>query len=106
MGMFCYQCEQTMLGNACFAVGDCGKGATAASLQDLLLHAAKGISRAAHQARKLGAADREVDRFVVEALFSTATNVNFDPERLQSLIIQALAVEKEADSLYRSGSSA
>ncbi len=100
MGMFCYQCEQTMMGTGCFAVGECGKGATVASLQDLLLHAAKGISAHAHRARQLGASDREVDRFVVEALFATMTNVNFDPARLQSLIVRAMAVEHMADALY------
>jgi hydroxylamine reductase len=52
----------------------------------MLTHVAIGISTYAHLARELGAKDRDIDVFVVQALFSTVTNVNFDPERLLGLI--------------------
>ncbi|MHB1035551.1 MAG: hydroxylamine reductase [Pirellulales bacterium] len=98
--MFCYQCEQTFRGQGCQDQGVCGKDDTTAALQDLLLHAAKGISMYAHRARPLGAKDRQIDGFVVEALFTTVTNVNFDPERLQTLLSAAAEVRDQAKALY------
>jgi hydroxylamine reductase len=98
--MFCYQCEQTSKGAGCTAQGVCGKDAETAALQDLLVHAAKGVSMYAHRARELGAKDREIDVFVIEALFSTVTNVNFDPERLQKWLIKAAEIRNQARRLY------
>jgi len=98
--MFCYQCEQTFRMTGCTDTGVCGKDPQTATLQDLLVHAAKGISQYAHRARQLGALDRAVDHFVVEALFSTVTNVNFDPLRLEQILIHAAAVRDQARTLY------
>ena len=100
MTMFCYQCEQTARGSGCTTAGVCGKDADTAALQDLLVHTAKGIARYAHRARQLGASDRDVDVFVVEALFTTVTNVNFDPERIAALIRQAGQITERAKALY------
>jgi len=101
MSMFCYQCEQTAKGTGCRMAGVCGKDADTASLQDLLVHAAKGIAQYAHRAAALGARDREIDVFVVEALFTTITNVNFDPERLAGLIRRAATMKDRAERLYQ-----
>ncbi len=98
--MFCYQCEQTAKGSGCTVAGVCGKDATTATLQDLLVHATQGISMFAHRARELGAEDHEIDRFVLEALFTTITNVNFDPERLQGLLMKAGQLRDKAKGLY------
>ena len=98
--MFCYQCEQTFRGQSCVEIGVCGKDDTIATLQDLLVHALKGVSMYAHRARQAGAADPEIDAFVVEALFATLTNVNFDPERLASLIDRTAIVRDQARRLY------
>ncbi len=98
--MFCYQCEQTSKGEGCQTVGVCGKDATTAALEDLLIHAIKGVSMYAHRAHKLGAADAEIDAFTIQAVFATLTNVNFDPERLVELIHQAVAIRDRARSLY------
>jgi hydroxylamine reductase len=98
--MFCYQCEQTYRASGCVDIGVCGKDPQTAILQDLLVHATKGISQYAHRARQLGVLDRAVDRFLVEALFSTVTNVNFDPHRLQQLLLRAATFRDQARSLY------
>jgi hydroxylamine reductase len=98
--MFCYQCEQTYRSSGCVDTGVCGKDPQTASLQDLLVHAAKGISQYAHRARQLGAQDRVIDHFLVEALFSTVTNVNFDPLRLEQLLLRAAIVRDQARDLY------
>ena len=100
MDMFCYQCEQTAKGSGCTIQGVCGKSPEAAALQDLLIYALKGIANYAHRARQLGLEDHEIDVFVVEALFSTITNVNFDPQRLQTLLLRAAQLRDKARSLY------
>lgn len=106
MKMFCYQCEQASKGVGCSVHGVCGKDPETAALQDLLMHAVKGISMYAHRAGELDAADREVDLFVIESLFSTVTNVNFDPERLRKLLIEAANVRDRAKKMYEEACAA
>ena len=98
--MYCYQCEQTANGTGCTKFGVCGKGPASAGLQDLLAHAARGISMYAHRAAELGAADRRIDRGVIECLFATVTNVDFDPARLQVHLLDAAKLRDQARSLY------
>ncbi len=100
MDMFCYQCEQTSKGRGCDTKGVCGKDAKVAALQDLLIHAAKGISQYAHKARQLGAHEGAVDIFIVEALFAAGTNVNFDASRLESMLRRAATTKNRAKALY------
>jgi hydroxylamine reductase len=102
--MYCYQCEQSAAGTACTVRGACGKDETTAALQDLLVHASKGISMYAHRARQLGVIDREVDVFVIEALFTTLTNVDFDPNRMQSFLKTAGAIKDHAKAMYEAAS--
>ena len=104
--MFCYQCEQTSEGKGCTKYGVCGKDPATATLQDLLIYATKGISAFAHRARRFGARDREIDVFVVKALFSAVTNVNFDPQRLRDLLIRAAEVRDKAKTLYEEAAQA
>lgn len=98
--MYCYQCEQTAKGTGCTAFGVCGKSPEVADLQDLLIHITKGISMYAHRSRLLGSSDHELDVFVVEALFTTITNVNFDEERMESMLRRAAAMKDRARHLY------
>ena len=104
--MFCFQCEQTVDGKGCTQVGICGKDDDTATLQDLLVHALKGISMFAHRAAKLGAHCAAVDEFVVEALFATLTNVNFDPVSVSALIKQAASMRDRARQLYLDAAAA
>jgi len=100
MSMFCFQCEQTAKGTGCTAQGVCGKDAETAALQDLLVYAVEDISRYAHRACQLGKQDRDVDVFIVRALFSTLTNVNFDPKRFKQFLQRAAQIKKKAQKLY------
>ncbi len=100
MGMFCYQCEQTAQGKGCTVAGVCGKDARTAALQDLLFWATKGVSMYAHRARQMGAKDHAIDLGVTENLFTTVTNVNFDPERLQKLLKATATLRDKAKKLY------
>ena len=99
--MFCYQCEQTVKGVACVKKGVCGKDPETAVLQDLLLHVTEAISQYAHRARALGAKDPELDAFVLEALFTTVTNVNFDADDICNWIKRAAALKDTAKALYK-----
>lgn len=98
--MFCYQCEQTAKGTGCNQFGVCGKDPRTAALQDLLVYAAKGISMYAHRAAELNARDASVDRAVLECLFATVTNVDFDPARLQKHLLDAAKTRDTAKKLY------
>ena len=98
--MFCYQCEETMNNKGCTAGGVCGKTDTVAVLQDLLIYTLKGISFYAVEARKLGVKDPEVDLFVAEGLFTTITNVNFDPDKISDLIEKALKLRDRIKSVF------
>ncbi len=105
--MFCNQCEQVAKGGNCSTIGTCGKKPDVAALQDLLIYALKGLSLVAMEARKVNVVDKEVDEFSVSALFSTLTNVDFDPERFVKLIKEC--VERREDlrsSLKKAGGNA
>ncbi|MDR2017844.1 MAG: hydroxylamine reductase [Syntrophobacterales bacterium] len=84
--MFCYQCEETAKGEGCTKIGVCGKQPDVASLQDLMVYGLKEIAFFAVEGRKVGVNDRAVNVFTMEGLFSTLTNVNFNPERFVQLI--------------------
>ncbi|MDA8390095.1 MAG: hydroxylamine reductase [Gammaproteobacteria bacterium] len=101
--MFCNQCEQTSrtidtIG--CISVGTCGKNDTAAALQDVLIHMVKGLAQHAWRARSAGIVDRELDAFLLYAVFTTLTNVNFNPVRLQELIQEAARWRSIIDARY------
>ena len=100
MSMFCNQCEQTAKGKGCDAIGVCGKTPEVATLQDLLIHALKGIAIYGYLAREIGVKDRETDLFVIEGLFTTVTNVDFDPEHIQEILRKAFQVKAKIKQLF------
>jgi hydroxylamine reductase len=104
--MFCYQCEQTAKGTGCTVSGVCGKNPETAALQDLLLSAAKGLAQYSHRARALGVRDHEVEIFTVEALFTTITNVNFDPARLETMLRRAAELRDRVKAAYERAAGA
>lgn len=93
--MFCFQCEQTAKGEGCKIMGVCGKTADVAALQDLLIYVLKGLSVVATEGRKVGVVDRDVNVFTCEAIFSTLTNVDFDPARIEALIRRAVELREQ-----------
>jgi hydroxylamine reductase len=92
--MFCYQCEQTAMGKGCTKIGVCGKNASVAALQDLLVYSLIGLSEVAAEGLKHGVEDRKVNVFTVKALFTTLTNVNFDEAALAGYINKAVALRE------------
>ncbi len=101
MSMFCYQCEQTVKGEGCTNFGVCGKDPEVAALQDLLVYASKGIAVYADPACKAGRDVTEIGRFIIKALFTTVTNVNFDAARMTALLQEAGQVKAAAEALCR-----
>ncbi|MFO7820708.1 MAG: hydroxylamine reductase [Lentisphaeria bacterium] len=98
--MFCFQCEQTAKETACTSFGVCGKDPDTAATQDALVEQCKGISQYAHRARQLGKKDQDIDKFVVKALFTTVTNVNFDAATVADMIERGKKVKTKARNLY------
>ncbi|MEI9479735.1 MAG: hydroxylamine reductase [Deltaproteobacteria bacterium] len=92
--MYCYQCEQTANGKGCTKGGVCGKPSDVAALQDLLIYGLKGLSLVAVEGREKGVRDRESNVFTIKALFSTLTNVNFNPDHFVQLIRQCVALRE------------
>lgn len=83
--MFCYQCEQTEGCTGCTGnTGVCGKSANTARLQDELTGALIGLARATEGNEQL--VTEEMNQLVLEGLFTTITNVNFNDETLKLLI--------------------
>ena len=115
--MFCYQCEQTdrtpqsdrpnLLSFGCAATkGNCGKDATTAALQDVLVEVNLGIGQYAQKLRELGAPDPRYAAHASFDLFTTLTNVNFNATRFMSLIADAVGVREQAKAAYEAAARA
>lgn len=83
MSMYCYQCEQTAKGEGCQIQGVCGKLPTSANLQDEIVAKIKELAFFAKRLRDTDYINKKADLAMIEGLFTTVTNVNFDDNRLQ-----------------------
>jgi len=81
--MFCYQCEQTAKGQGCQIAGVCGKQASSAGLQDEIVAKIKELAFYASRLRDNDYVNKKADMAMIEGLFTTVTNVNFDDARLK-----------------------
>lgn len=90
--MFCFQCEQTAGGRGCTRIGVCGKDIEVAKAQDELTGTLVELARAAENKKP----DRQANELMMQALFATLTNVNFDAARIKELKEQ---VEREKAKL-------
>ena len=94
--MFCFQCEQTAGCSGCTGkAGVCGKTANTAKLQDELTGALIGLARAADNTTP----PKEADQLILEGLFATLTNVNFDDASLRQLTQQVREVKNSLSPL-------
>ncbi|MBU5438890.1 hydroxylamine reductase [Tissierella sp. MSJ-40] len=93
--MFCYQCQETAQGKGCTKMGVCGKTSDVAHLQDLMIYTLKGISILGLKADEIGLKMPNLDRFLIEGLFMTITNANFDKDRFIEKIKEALKLREE-----------
>jgi hydroxylamine reductase len=98
--MFCYQCEETAKGEGCTNVGVCGKKGEVADLQDMLRYLLKGISICNTKSRESGEYNQEIDELIIDGLFSTITNANFDKNFFINKIHQAIKIRDELKEKY------
>ncbi len=98
MSMFCYQCQEAAGGKGCTKVGVCGKTADLAALQDLMIYGLKGISVLGLRADENQIDIPQVDKLLVEGLFMTITNANFDKDRFFDKIKEVLKARDELKS--------
>ena len=91
--MFCYQCQETARGQGCVVQGVCGKKPETSTRMDQLLFAVGGLAIVNCKLREKGAADREASRFIVDALFTTITNADFDNEMLDNYLDRAFELK-------------
>lgn len=91
--MFCYQCQETSRGRGCDRVGVCGKQPETSARMDFLLYTVQGISLINRELRVKAEPSHEASRFVVDALFTTITNANFDNLSLGGYIIRAFELK-------------
>ncbi len=98
--MFCFQCQETAKNTGCTVKGMCGKPEETANLQDLLIFVLKGIAIYAEKLKALGVPDRSNDLFVVQGLFATITNANWDDARFTAWIQEALKRRDQLRSVF------
>lgn len=102
MSMFCYQCQEASRGVGCTIAGVCGKTAEVAKLEDLLIYVTKGISHIVVRAKLDPAALPELNHQMLNSLFMTITNANFNPEAIERQVVKMI---KLRDSLGNAGLS-
>ena len=97
--MFCYQCQETAKGTGCTTLGVCGKTSETSGLQDLLLYTEKGVAAYSTIFRKEGKAKEliknKVNRYLINSLFITITNANFDDAAILDEIKAGLKLREE-----------
>ena len=94
--MFCFQCQETALNKGCTVKGVCGKTQDVANMQDLLIYLMKGISKLSVRLREKGVEMPEVNKFIMDGLFMTITNANFDKQRFEKKIKEAFVIRDKA----------
>ena len=101
--MFCYQCQETAKGTGCTTLGVCGKTSETSGLQDLLLYTEKGVAAYSTIFRKEGKAKEliknKVNRYLINSLFVTITNANFDDAAILDEIKAGLKLREELKAL-------
>ena len=94
--MFCWQCQETLNCKGCSVAGVCGKTANVAYLQDLLVYITKGICEITTRLREEGEViSSEINKVVLDNLFTTITNVNFSERNIEDRIEQSLEIKRD-----------
>ena len=100
--MFCYQCQETAFGTGCVVRGVCGKQPATAHLMDLLLFSLKGVGVVATLLNEHHIdVPAKTDMVIVDGLFSTITNANFDNESISAKITNALDCKRSLVALAK-----
>ena len=94
--MFCYQCQETAGNKGCTIRGVCGKLNTTSDLQDLLIFTTKGVVNYTSQLRKIDTTKLtyEENRYILNSMFITITNANFDDEAIIKEIKRGIEIRE------------
>jgi len=92
MSMFCYQCQETSRNLGCTMRGVCGKSPELCHLMDLSIYAMKGLAHLNKRLLEKDVYHREDGLFIMQGLFRTITNANWDEEQIKAVITQAIAL--------------
>ncbi|MBN2220828.1 MAG: hydroxylamine reductase, partial [Vallitaleaceae bacterium] len=92
MSMFCYQCQEAAKGTGCTVAGVCGKTPEVANLQDLLIYSVKGIAEIVTKGNLDVESLGDINETVLDSLFKTITNANFDAEAIKKQIVRNLQI--------------
>lgn len=113
--MFCNQCQETVRNTGCTTKGVCGKAVETSNIQDLLVFACQGLSHLTLAAREQGIETRVESRHIIDCLFMTITNANFDDAALTVAITKSFAyrdalkskvkIAESHDSVHWSGNA-
>ncbi|WP_053956789.1 hydroxylamine reductase [Inediibacterium massiliense] len=95
MSMFCYQCQETAKGTGCTVRGVCGKTDKVSNLQDLMIYTLKGIALIEQEGLKAGIQFPHSNHFMMNGLFMTITNANFDDSKFIEKIKEGLELREE-----------
>ncbi len=95
MSMFCYQCQEAAKGSGCTKIGVCGKTDKVANIQDLMIYTLKGISLIEQEGLKAGVKFPKAGHYIMNGLFMTITNANFNDEMFVEEIKKGLALREE-----------
>lgn len=101
MSMFCYQCQEAAGGKGCSLRGVCGKTDVVAKSQDLLIYTVKGLAKLNLIAKENGIEKEEIDKFIMESLFVTITNVNFDDNVIYDRVLEGIKIREELKAVLK-----
>ena len=102
MSMFCFQCQETARGTGCEVRGVCGKTEEVAKLQDLLIYTLKGVSEIVVKGKLDIANLHDANHQVLNSLFMTITNANFDDASIEAQIRKVLSLRDELKKIVNS----
>ena len=93
--MFCHQCQEAAKGVGCTVRGVCGKTDDVSNLQDLVIYLLKGLSAYNLEAKKLGLNTNKIDKAIIESLFTTITNANFDKDAFENRVKMLISLRED-----------
>jgi hydroxylamine reductase len=101
MSMFCNQCQEAAKGVGCTIVGVCGKSPELSALMDTYMYALSGLSKVVLKANEYGLNTDQYDLFVIEGLFKTITNANFNEEVFEEECREAFRLREDLKDLVK-----
>ncbi len=100
--MFCYQCQEAFKGRGCTERGSCGKDALTSNIMDLLIYTVKGVCMLSTLMRDNNIpVNNKVNSFVIESLYTTSSNCNYNRENLKRRISDGLKLKMELYNICR-----